>query len=71
MLVVLSTPCLALGGGGRGGEDSGLPSLTNVCRQMVRAHFCPSGTCPTGTQQRRYAEQSRCMRHYGNVRIKG
>jgi hypothetical protein len=69
-LMLLSTPCFA-GANCSGSDCSGLPSHVNICRQMVRAHFCPTGVCPPGTSRARYAQQSRCMRHYGGVRIKG
>jgi hypothetical protein len=76
-LIALSTPSFAESGGGgggsggKGGDSSGYRGNTNVCRQMVRAHFCPTGVCPRGTQQARYAQLSRCMRHNAGVRIKG
>jgi hypothetical protein len=65
--MLLSTPAFA----SHADNESGLPSHVNICRQMVRAHFCPTGVCPPGTSRARYAQQSRCMRHYGGVRIKG
>jgi hypothetical protein len=67
MLMLLSTPSFA----SHADNESGLPSHTNICRQMVRAHFCPTGVCPPGSSRARYAQQARCMRHYGGVRIKG
>jgi hypothetical protein len=42
----------------------------NICRTRVRAAICPTGVCPKGTEEWRQAQLERCMRHYGNVRIR-
>ena len=78
ILIAVSSPGLAEGGGGGGGGGGGYGgagfganSYYNICRHEVRAKFCPTGTCPKGTKAIRDAQIARCARHYGGVRIKG
>ena len=42
----------------------------NISRVMVRQKICPTGTCPPGTYDWRWAQIHRCMRHYANVRVR-